>query len=151
MLARCRAFYDSLRRGFEAYAIDMRWWLWQHAGVPLPEIDGWRSLVADVVRADGSYASDVDGVIGAPLAWSLYVPVRNGIFDRIRLEPINTVCAVSGVPISPTSEPFGARCARCGVPIASTVAGMKVSTDVPSCLPCRYTVRRVIRSTRSDP
>ena len=102
MLARCRALYDSLCRGFAAHAHDLRWWLWQHIGFPLPEIDGWRTLVAQVVRADGSYASEADGVIGAPLAWSLYFPLRD-LYGTVRLDPIHTVCAVSGIPISPTS------------------------------------------------
>jgi hypothetical protein len=148
MLARCRAFYDSLRRGLAAHALDLRWWLWKHIGVPLPHIDGWQALIAEVIDADGAYSSEADGVIGAPLAWSLYFPLRDG--GSVRLDPIETVCAVSGVPISPTSEPFGVRCARCGVPIACTVAGMRVSTDVPSCFPCRPSVQRAIRSTRSD-
>ena len=151
MLAWCRAYYDSLRSGLSAHALDLRWLLWKHASVPLPEIDGWRTLVAEVVRADGSYASEADGVIGAPLAWSLYTPMRDGFLAPIRLEPVHTVCAASGIPISPTSEPFGVRCARCGVPLACTFAGMRLSTDVPSCFACRVAVRRAIRSTtRSD-
>jgi len=141
MFARCRAVYRSVCRAVSARAPDARWWLWRHVGLPLPARDGWQALIAEVVDADGAYASEDDGVIGAPLAWSLYT--RAG---TVLPTPYETACAWTGVPISPTSMPFGVRCARCGVPLACTVAGMKTSCDVPSCLPCRSSVRRAIQS-----
>ena len=134
MLARCRAFYQSMLGVLATCVLDLRWWLWKRLAVPIPARDGWIKLLREVIQSEGAYAAD--GAIGAPIAWSL--------FDAA-LQPIETTCAVSGVPISPTSDPFGVRCARCGVPLACTVAGMRVSTDVPSCVPCRPAVRRVIR------
>lgn len=112
--------------------LDFRWFLWRH-GIPLPARAGWRQLVRDVVKTDGAYVAD--GVIGAPLAWSLFNADRT---------PIETMCAITGLRISPTSVPFGVRCARCGVPLVCTAAGMATSVDVPSCKPCHRAVHAAI-------
>jgi hypothetical protein len=102
-------------------------------------VPGWRSLIAQVISATDANAMpsfqypDGATLIGAPREWMITAP---------------DVCADSGLAILPGGVPQGVRCARCRRPIAIRFAGMAVSTDVPSCAPCRPAVRRAIRNAR---
>lgn len=130
-----------------------RLFLWHRFWVPLPPIEGWKGLLEAVSSVD---VYQKDGMVGAPLEWSLYAYEGEG--DTNRLIPVEALCAWTGVAISgatPIVDPlkeeidyahFGVRCCRCGVPIHVHASGMKSSFDTPSCPPCRRIVKRAVRN-----
>lgn len=132
----------------------MRFWLvfrtylWRRYHVPLPGAPGWADLVREVAAVP-LWRSD-DGLIGAPLSWSLVAREPSG-----RVVAVEVVCAWTGRTVSgatPLVEggevdttAWGVRCARCRVPIAVSEAGMAHSMSIPSCPPCRSRVREAAR------
>lgn len=143
-----------VRQSYAAYYAWDRWmnfrrYLWRRCAVRLPPVDGWKDLVREVSSVD---LWQKDGLFGLPLEWTLLTR------DAFGVHAVETICAWSGVPVSgvtllmgdpenPTHDlsRWGVRCARCGVPLHCREAGMRGSTDVPSCVPCRPAVRRVIQ------
>lgn len=134
---------------------DARFWLWVRLGVCYPARPGWRKRVHEVTAVplwQEQGENGLPGLVGLPLEWTLLVRQPDG-----SIATIYTVCAWSGESISGlaplTGDPdrpvdatrWGVRCARCGVAIHCRHAGMKFGTDVPSCPPCRSTVRSVIQ------
>lgn len=139
---------QALMQQARGLVLDARFFLWTACGVKLPALPNWEQRVRETVRNGGVYVGD--GVIGAPLQWSLLQLTPEG-----QLVPVETFCAVTGVVITPTAHvdrdgvrdfsAFGVRCARCGVPLHCKAAGMVTTLSIPSCRPCRTAVQRVER------
>lgn len=108
----------------------------------------------EVVRttASGAVWTGTNGKgIGAPLAWSLIEKVPEGGYRNVHASCIDTGRLINGA-LSSLNEgldvrTWGVRCARCGAPVWVGAAGMKQSTDVPSCRACRPAVLHVIKET----
>lgn len=105
-------------------------------GVALPARTGWAELVRTVRDTDGVYQEP--GLIGAPHAWSLFVPVPGQASI-----PYEAVCIDTGKEINARN---GVRCARCGVPVAIEVAHILSDFHPPSCRTC---VRAVASAWRT--
>ena len=119
-----------------------RRWLWKRHLVPLPGAAGWEKLVQEVASVP---LWQSDGLVGAPLEWSLLHRDPTG-----RVVADDACCTWSGLAVSGTTPVvndavdgtrWGVRCARCRVPIAAVHAGMAHAMAVPSCPPCRSRVR----------
>lgn len=107
---------------------------------------GWRERVRIVTHANDRNAvarfvyDDGVTMIGAPREWCL-LPHQVPANAPAR-------CADSGLQVDPAGPPLGVRCARCECVVAARFADMELSTDVPSCAPCRSAVRAQIRRAR---
>ena len=123
----------------------LRLYLYRRVRLPLPAVRGWWALLAEFSRVS---VWKKDGIVGAPLEWSLYEREPGG-----RLVSVSATCQWSGASVSGATPivdeqvdltHFGVRCARCGVPVHASHAGMAHSFSVPSCVPCRWLVKLAV-------
>ena len=124
--------------------------LWRWLRIPLPAVPGWRErihVVRDALERGEVPVCPETGVIGTVLRWTGFRRTPEGLEPEPGL-----VDAWTGAPIQALPEyrddgsivgaTFAVRCARCGVAVSATTAGMRSEVDVPSCPPCRSSVRR---------